>query len=697
MEAFRCGARANQTGHRGEGEDPEAGSHFRRHVDAAPISFPGRLSVSQADHREDDEDWRLSPKSCGKLDYIKSRTFFARRAMNRILLLMDQKENRRLLADLLDDRYEISLAEGDDALSEDFDLAIIDGLAMERLWERVRARKEEEEPVLLPFLVTTSRHDAGLVTRRLWESVDELIQMPVDRLDLLARIEILLRARSFSSEPARSYHALARNIPAAVIVIQDRKIIYANSSAARMNEEEPDPGHSFLELFHPDNHDLLNFHYGEVIEGRTSQAVFEANFIAGGEARQGEFRLVPIMHRRRRAVLEIVQDITKRKKEEEVRQAAFAELEKMVEERTAELQRANEALKLEIMKKGIAYQELEESEIRYRDLAESIPDPFLSWDKNLRLVYCNSSYEKLAGQPSEKMMGKTWFELYPGAAGLPGKERIFREVLATGKPCAFSGEYDRAGVRRTLEINVFPSRTGISVLFRDITDRLEMEDEIRRKNRELEQFAHTVSHDLKNGLLAVRRLLELGRIDIKAFMGKSQLMMDSVDSLMDYLDRLLELAKAGKIIESKEELSIPSIACEIFERLRPPGVEAVISCQEHFPSILGDMSGLQTIFMNLIINSIQYRDVQKERLAIDMGWLLIGDTIVVSYRDNGMGIREGEEHRIFEFGSTSDRKKHAGLGLAMVKRIVEAHGGRILAHSQGQGKGVEFLITLQMS
>lgn len=116
--------------------------------------------------------------------------------MSRILLLIDQRENRRLLAEAMEPLYET--LEGDAALRQHFDLCIIDSHALSRLSERVRMRKHCEQNLFLPFLLVTHKH--GFVTRQMWESVDESISIPIVKAELQARIQMLLRVRMLTRE-----------------------------------------------------------------------------------------------------------------------------------------------------------------------------------------------------------------------------------------------------------------------------------------------------------------------------------------------------------------------------------------------------------------------------------------------------------------------------------------------------------------
>lgn len=118
--------------------------------------------------------------------------------MKRILLLLDQKENQSLLAAELAHEHAVVVGTGAAELAGDFDLCVVDGPALDRLWEHVRDRKASAGPIFLPVLLVTSRQGVKMITRQLWRGVDELIVTPIEKPELRARIEILLRARSLS-------------------------------------------------------------------------------------------------------------------------------------------------------------------------------------------------------------------------------------------------------------------------------------------------------------------------------------------------------------------------------------------------------------------------------------------------------------------------------------------------------------------
>lgn len=142
--------------------------------------------------------------------------------MATILLLLDNRENARLLADYLGNRHEVLLPKSEDALQGHFDLCILDGPALERLWEQVKARKRKAPAQFLPVLLVTSRKDVGMATRFLWEVVDELIISPIAKVELQARVENLLMARRLSLEFLRS---VAWSAPLGIMVLDQEGIV----------------------------------------------------------------------------------------------------------------------------------------------------------------------------------------------------------------------------------------------------------------------------------------------------------------------------------------------------------------------------------------------------------------------------------------------------------------------------------------
>lgn len=122
-----------------------------------------------------------------------------------ILIAVENRVNGQLLQDTLKQYHSVKLAESEAELNEPFDIGIFDGVCLRRLQKRVMANRESRPDIFLPVLLVTSRQDVSLVTRQLWQSIDEIIFAPIERVELLARVQVLIRAHDYSVELAQLY------------------------------------------------------------------------------------------------------------------------------------------------------------------------------------------------------------------------------------------------------------------------------------------------------------------------------------------------------------------------------------------------------------------------------------------------------------------------------------------------------------
>lgn len=163
--------------------------------------------------------------------------------MNRILFLLENKKNRDLLAAWLEMRYDVVQFDGETSLDAPFDLCLIDGPMLDRTWREVQARKKLEQPVFLPFVLITTRKDVDMVTRHLWQATDELILAPIEKIELQARVEVLLRTRRLSldlklrNEDLESFfHAITHDLRAPLRAITGFAEALSEDEAASLSQ-----------------------------------------------------------------------------------------------------------------------------------------------------------------------------------------------------------------------------------------------------------------------------------------------------------------------------------------------------------------------------------------------------------------------------------------------------------------------------
>lgn len=132
--------------------------------------------------------------------------------MKQILLILDHEENRRLLAQWLEPHYRVLTGDAQTLLADTFDLCILDATALNRFWHQVEARKARERPLFLPFLVVISQRHGHLITGLRRQCVDELIASPVEKMELVVRLDNLLHIRQLSLELEAANTRLEKNL-----------------------------------------------------------------------------------------------------------------------------------------------------------------------------------------------------------------------------------------------------------------------------------------------------------------------------------------------------------------------------------------------------------------------------------------------------------------------------------------------------
>jgi K+-sensing histidine kinase KdpD len=245
-------------------------------------------------------------------------------------------------------------------------------------------------------------------------------------------------------------------------------------------------------------------------------------------------------------------------------------------------------------------------------------------------------------------------------------------------------------------------------MIQDVTDQKEAEIErenliaqLKAKNADLEVFGHAISHDLRGPIITIKGLLRWIEKDAKS--GQFERLEKNISTVFRSADRieelitdLLKLSRIATMEDEMQELALGEIAREASDLLaaRISQNNVQLEIQNDLPVVKFCRSKLLTILQNLLENAVKYMGGQTQP-HVRVGYRDEGGKLVFFVEDNGMGIKQEDHAKIFQlFVKLDERSEGSGIGLAMLKRIVEGNRGRIWVESEGLGHGSRFCFTL---
>ena len=352
-------------------------------------------------------------------------------------------------------------------------------------------------------------------------------------------------------------------------------------------------------------------------------------------------------------------------------------------------------------------QALRENEEKYRTLFETANNAIMVFDRTtLKILDVNQHACQLYGYTRDEFL-----KLYV--------RDITAEVQATTQ--AIHGGATHVPLRNHKKKNgsIFPveiianqftlADSAIQVAFvHDITERILAEEQrekyieqLGKQNAELERFTYSVSHDLRNPLVTIKGFLGALEKDLLAgrrdrVQSDFQRISGAADKMHMLLSELLELSRIGRVINPPEEIDLTELVHDSLEnldaRLREKNVE--FSVAPDLPTLYGDRIRLREVLENLMDNAAKYMRNQPNP-QIEIGVRHRENAAIIFVKDNGMGIEPQYQTRVFGlFDKLDPTSEGTGIGLALVKRIIETHGGRIWVESEGLGKGSTFCFTI---
>jgi PAS domain S-box-containing protein len=350
-----------------------------------------------------------------------------------------------------------------------------------------------------------------------------------------------------------------------------------------------------------------------------------------------------------------------------------------------------------------------------RTLIDRLPETFYIKDLDSRFLVANEAQARQCGKgtPSQ-MLGLSDADLFP--AELAAEFRAEELKVFAGEPLI---DHENTvvfpdGREHTVLTTKLPFRDsegricGLVGIGHDITERKRADEALRKSSKELQErndeltrFTYTASHDLKSPLVTIRVFLgyleqDTRNQDVEAVKKDRGYIYTAVDKMTRLLDELLKLARVGSKMNPPEEVPLQTVVKDALDMVAgaiiQQGVEVVATKE---PIMLyGDRTRLVEVFQNLADNAIKFMGDQPTP-RVEIGVEKAGEENVFFVRDNGMGIDPRYQPKVFGlFEKYDPGTKGSGIGLALVKRIVEVHGGKIWVESAGIGKGTTFRFTL---
>jgi light-regulated signal transduction histidine kinase (bacteriophytochrome) len=225
--------------------------------------------------------------------------------------------------------------------------------------------------------------------------------------------------------------------------------------------------------------------------------------------------------------------------------------------------------------------------------------------------------------------------------------------------------------------------------------------ELRQRNRELDDFAYVVSHDLKEPLIAIEGYSKILLSDFRQALdstgtGHLEAVVQSAARMKNMIEDLLTLSRVGRVGGVLRRISVKEVLKEVLEDtefiLRER--HATVELPAELPEVVYTRTELGIVFRNLIVNGVKFNSRQDPRVVV--GVREDPGVFVFSVQDNGIGIEEKDFERVFEvFRRLHLREEYpgTGAGLTIVRKIVEAHGGKVWLESES-GKGSTFFFTV---
>ncbi len=341
-----------------------------------------------------------------------------------------------------------------------------------------------------------------------------------------------------------------------------------------------------------------------------------------------------------------------------------------------------------------------------QQIFDNMAEGFGLLDSDSTILQVNEIGARLARREHADLLGRGLWSVLPHLAGGP-LETLYRRVRERRTPETLEHGYLLdSGATAWLEVRAYPLPEGrLAIFYRDITERKAAEATLRDADRRKDEFLAMLAHELRNPLApigAAAHLLRLGKLDEARVRHTSEIIGRQVDHMTHLIDDLLDVSRVtrGLVELDMAPLDIRHVLADAIEQVAP----LVQARRHHLHSTIapdttvvrGDKKRLVQVVANLLNNAAKYTD---EGGSITLGLEVRADRVLIEVADNGIGMTPELAARAFELFAQAERSADRsagglGLGLALVKSLVELHGGSVTCHSAGPGQGSCFRVCL---
>ena len=319
--------------------------------------------------------------------------------------------------------------------------------------------------------------------------------------------------------------------------------------------------------------------------------------------------------------------------------------------------------------------ELLESEQKYKTLFEESPIGIVTCDLEGNIEDVNKMALLFLGSPSKeetKTINLLTFPLLKSAGVSESILKCIRNKKQYGSELPYTSKWGKLTYYRYKMLPLMNNEgetTGVLLALEDITAYKQIENELLKQREELSDFSNFMAHDLRNNLTAIEGYLQL--LEEKSKNDITDKILKKIDYLRNLLDRSLYLAERGEIIEKKDKVNLNIVVEDIVKLIIPESIEFAY---DNLPTVSCDSEKLSQVFSNILENAVIHGNPSR----IEIKTQVSDDKIEILIINNGQMIPKSEMEKIFKIGySTRKDQKGQGIGLSIVKKIIEAHGWQI--------------------